>query len=247
MFAERSAPSRIHVVVMSRAPIAGQAKTRLTPPMSPEEARDFHAACVSDVLDCAVDWSASVEARGIPVQIYLFITPPDSQAAFAETGVRIPPDALVRPQSGENLWRRMEHALNSALEDAPPDTWAILVGSDLPMLAPVHLKEAVAALERADVVYGPALDGGYYLIGVRRRLSGLFDLQDVNGESVLEKSLRAARGRGHHTAIISALPDADTIEDLRRIRAHLDLDQAGPRRGLKFISDWFDRNGMAAS
>ena len=243
---ESRQPHRVHLVVMSRAPVAGQTKTRLTPPLSPEEARDFHAACLQDVLDAAQQWGAGQEAQGIAVAIYLFITPPESEPAFKEAGVSLPEDVIVLPQAGENLWRRMEHALNTALRDAPPNTWAILVGSDLPLLAPVHLKEAARALERADVVFGPALDGGYYLLGVRKPLRGLFEIRDSGGESVIEKALRAARGLGHQTAIISALPDADTIEDLRAIRSHMDLGQAGPRRGLRFIADWFDRRGMAA-
>ena len=246
MSVESRQPHRIHLIVMSRAPVAGQTKTRLTPPLSPEEARDFHAACIQDVLDAAQQWSAGLESQGVAVAIYLFITPPESEPAFEAAGVSLPEDLIVLPQVGENLWRRMEHALNTALQDAPPHTWAILVGSDLPMLAPNHFKEAARALERADVVFGPALDGGYYLLGVRKPLRGLFDIRHSGGESVLEKALRAARGLGHQTAIISTLPDADTIEDLRAIRSHTDRGQAGPHRGLNFIADWFDRNGMAA-
>lgn len=239
-------PHRVHLIVMARAPVAGQTKTRLTPPLTPEEARDFHAACVQDVLDAAKQWGAGQEAQGIAVELHLFITPPESLGAFKDAGIDLPADVIVEPQVGENLWQRMEHALNTSLRGAPRNTWAILVGSDLPLLAPVHLKEASDALERADVVFGPALDGGYYLVGVRKPLRGLFDIRDSGGDSVLEKALRAARGLGHQTAIISTLPDADTIEDLRAIRSHMDLGQAGPRRGLKFIADWFDRKGMAA-
>jgi len=103
MSVEREEPAVVHLIVMSRAPVAGQTKTRLTPRLSAEQARDFHAACLMDVLEAAAAWRAQREAAGAPTRLHLFITPPGSQADFHAAGVAWPPEFTVRDQVGETV------------------------------------------------------------------------------------------------------------------------------------------------
>jgi hypothetical protein len=235
--------------VLSRAPVAGATKTRLSPPLTPAQARDFHVACLNDLLEAGRAWRAARRrAGGAEVTLHLFITPPASQPAFRLAGVRWPDDWALHNQRGGTLGARMEHALRTVLGASRQPAWALLVGADLPLLGPPQLEQATAALERAEVVFGPTPDGGYYLVATRVDPAGLFDLggtgpADAGGDagrgwggaSVLEASLAAARARGRTVAQIAPLPDADTAKDLRAILAHPLASSLAERESLRFL------------
>lgn len=222
------------LILMSRAPVAGATKTRLCPPLTPEQARDFHAACLQDLLEAAADWRTALGRQGTRLALYAFVTPSGSAAAFRAAGVRWPEGTRLRDQQGDTLGARMEHALRTARAEtggAP----ALLTGSDLPLLGAAQWAQALAALADADVAFGPTPDGGYYLVAVRCDPGGLFDLAGWGGATVLERSRRLATGLGRRTALIEALPDADTVDDLRRIRDDPRSHGLSHRRALRLI------------
>jgi rSAM/selenodomain-associated transferase 1 len=239
MSVEGNGPERVHLILMSRAPVPGRTKTRLSPPLTKEQARDFHVACLKDLLDAALAWRAKRQAGGAETRLHLFITPARSRAAFRGAGVEWPEDVTVHAQLGKSLGQRMEQAMIQVLESPPGPAWAVLVGSDLPLLGAAHLDEALAALRRADVVFGPTIDGGYYLVGVKRPPAGLFEGPRWGTHAVLQETLRAARDQGYRTALISPLPDADTVEDLRLINDHALSGKLPESRSLRFIEEWF--------
>jgi len=90
----------------------------------------------------------------------------------------------------------------------------LLVGSDCPRLEPRHLREAEAALEENDLVFGPAQDGGYYLVGWRRVLPSLFEPIPWGSGEVLEVSLRRAAEYGVTSVLLETLPDVDLPDAL---------------------------------
>ena len=111
----------------------------------------------------------------------------------------------------------MRHAARALFRDgyAP----VVLVGSDIPALSARHLQEAGAALGEADVVFGPAADGGYYLIGLRTEQPTLFDEAiPWSSPQVLAASERRARGAGLRSARIAPEHDLDTLADLTTLR-----------------------------
>lgn len=238
MSAEAKPVPPVHLILMSRAPVAGKTKTRLTPPLTPEEARDFHVACLQDLIEEATAWRDARNAKGEHTTLHLSITPDGSERDFHELGVTWPADTRVHGQADGTLGERMEWALTHALVDGGPD-WAILVGSDLPLLGGAHWDEAVHALKRADVVFGPTFDGGYYLVGVKRAPEGLLHVKRWSSGNVLMDQLRAVHEKGYQTALISPLSDGDSIDDLRLIRNHALTRRLPNRRSLQFIENWF--------
>jgi len=124
---------------------------------------------------------------------------------------RAPGGARPRRQVGADLGERMHHALGTALARAPR---AVLVGSDCPALDAAYIEEAFTALATADLVLGPALDGGYVLIGARRLDRRLFDGVPWGTGEVLAQTLARAAALHWEVALLAPLRDIDRPEDL---------------------------------
>jgi hypothetical protein len=229
----------VHLILFSRAPVAGAGKTRLAADVGAEAARQFHVACLLDALDEAQAWQAEApSASAAPIHLHAFITPPNSQGDFARAGIRWPAALRLHNQSGATLGARMHHALRTVLAAAPGA--ALLVGTDLPLLGRAVLASAVRALESADVVFGPTPDGGYYLVGVKQPQPRLFAGPAWGGSTVLEQSVAAAEQMGLRTARVAALPDVDVASDIPRVLSHplaAGLDQ---RRALRLLRQWVE-------
>jgi len=214
-------PGKLHLIVFSRAPVAGATKTRLTPPLSPEAARDIHVACLNDVLGTVREWRGTRHR----VHPHLFITPPASQPAFRAAGVRWPEDFALHNQRGDTLGERMAQAMTKVM--GPGDA-VLLIGSDLPLLTPDHLDEAARALKEADTVFALTPDGGYWLVGTRKEPAPLFAVGGWGGDSVLERSLAAAKKAGHSVSHGPELQDLDTLADIHAVLAHPAQSSIGP-------------------
>lgn len=230
----------VHLILFSRAPVAGQTKTRLAREIGPVPARDFHLACLADAIE-TLDLFKERRREGGPrspapgeVACHLFITPPGSERVFGEKGLSWPAHFRVWPQKDGDLGGRMADALAAVLE-GEEDGRALLMGSDLPLLTPSHLEEALAALDTADVVFGPSEDGGYFLVGMKQPQPRLFEPGLWGGSAVLAETLKLAEREGLRAAIISSLPDVDTLADLERVRAHSLFQNLSERRAVRLI------------
>lgn len=91
----------------------------------------------------------------------------------------------------------------------------VLLGSDTPDLSEHHVADAIAALATHDVVIGPAQDGGYYLIGMRKPLPEIFTEIAWGTDQVLPETLRRLECHGIKPALLETLPDCDRPEDLK--------------------------------
>lgn len=122
-----------------------------------------------------------------------------------------PPAARRWPQGGGDLGARMRRAF----QELPPGP-VVIIGADIPDIGPRHVAEAFAALGSAEAVFGPADDGGYWLIGLRRgrRNAAAALLRGVrwSGEHALEDSLSSLGGE--RAALLQTLRDVDTVDDL---------------------------------
>lgn len=217
------------VVVFAKRPEAGRVKTRLCPPLRPEEAAELYGCMLDDVLEATAGAAAKLGLAAI-----LTVDPPDACTALA---ARAPAAFHVLPQRGADLAERMEHAAAdaAALGFAP----LLLRGSDSPALGAELLAEALAALAGADVVLSPAADGGYDLVGLRAPTPGLFRHAMSTG-SVLEDTLRNARALGLRSALLAPSFDVDVVEDLHELaRARLQGRATGCPRTLA----WLDAHG----
>jgi rSAM/selenodomain-associated transferase 1 len=126
-------------------------------------------------------------------------------------------------QSGHDLGARMADAFARAF--ARGARRVAIVGTDVPGVSRATVREALSALEVADVVMGPADDGGYYLIGLRAPWPGLFAGIEWSTPSVREQTLARAAAAGLSVRELARLRDVDTLEDVRaewpRIAARL--------------------------
>jgi rSAM/selenodomain-associated transferase 1 len=227
---------RLGVGVMARAPSSG-GKTRLAPHLSEHRLRALRRALLADTLRTAGDLRPpqrppSPLATSVPVrnlrprqeppspasEVIVFVEPGDGSAEVEALSAA--PLACV-PQVEGDLGNRMRAAFTHLLETLNCDA-AILVGSDIPLLTADHFDEARETLSTAGgVVLGPADDGGYYLIGMRRVYAELFEGVAWGTSSVLTDTLRVADRAGIEARLIRPAYDVDTIEDLQRLEDDL--------------------------
>src|SRR5213080_2442398 len=148
------------LAVMTKAPQAGRVKTRLVPPLTPEEAAELNKCFLRDTADAILIAAGTDTARGIAVY-----TPVGAEAAYADI---LPADFSLLPQRGDKFGER----LYLALEDLFKCGFAsvCLIDSDSPTVPDVNFGHAIELLASSDdrLVLGPSDDGGYYLIGLKR-------------------------------------------------------------------------------
>src|SRR2546422_1752357 len=197
--------ARVAVAIMAKAPKPGEVKTRLCPPLSPEEAADLYDCFLRDKV-------AQVRTLGGAAGVIAF-TPDDRRSLFEE----IAPGFRLIAQRGADLGSRLLNSLGALLRDGY--VGAIAIDSDTPNLPTDYLRQAVELLGKpaTDVVVGPSDDGGYYLIGVRQAWPALFDAMPWSTAEVLPETLRRAQARGGRGAGLPARVAAGTPPHLRPV------------------------------
>jgi rSAM/selenodomain-associated transferase 1 len=194
------------LVVFAKAPRPGLVKTRMSPPLSPEQAAELYTHLLDDVLAATAEFSRSLGLCPI-----VTIHPSDAQRELA---ARIPGDFQITAQRGRDLGERMSWA---ALEAAATGAERVLLrGSDSPVLGTDLVAGMLDALDETDVVVSPDEGGGYSLIGMRRPVQGLF-AHAMSTQSVLDDTLANATALGLSTRIIEPSFDLDTAADLVRL------------------------------
>jgi rSAM/selenodomain-associated transferase 1 len=194
------------LVVFAKAPRPGLVKTRMTPPLSPEQAAELYACMLDDVLRASARFCAELD-----LDAWVAVHPAE---ACAEIAARAPAGFRAVAQRGAGLGPRMEWAVReAAAAGASP---ILLRGSDSPALGRELLEAALAALARADLVLSPDRDGGYQLVGLRAPAPGLF-AHPMSTSRVLEDTLARARARRLRAQLLEAGFDLDRPADLRRL------------------------------
>ncbi len=192
------------VVIFAKAPVAGQVKTRLIPRLGVDAAAALHARLVERTLRMA--------CAAALAEVGLWCTPDCHHAFFQRLGQQF--RVHLHAQTGEGLGQRMHQAFSDALQRKAR---VILIGTDCPALDHTYLHQAFAALhDKDDVVLGPAEDGGYVLIGLRRPVAGLFNEMTWGTDAVLAQTLERARALGLKTHLLPVLWDVDRPEDVER-------------------------------
>jgi len=205
--------TRAAVAVVAKEPVAGHAKTRLAPALGPGGAAAAAAAMLVDTL--------AVVAR-VDAEPWLCFTPGAARERLAAQA----PGFRLLPQSGGDLGDRLA-ACAVALRAAGAERIAI-VGADTPHLRPAWYEAALTLLDQVDLVLGPALDGGYYLVAGREPPRELFVGVPMGTELVLGETLRRAERHRLRVALLPPLRDLDRVEDLVAALAAGELD-ASPR------------------
>lgn len=190
------------VLIMARAPRAGTVKTRLQPLLGPQGCARLQAGLIDRTLRLA--------EQAAPGRCWLAVDEPSD----------VPGTARVLRQRGGDLGARMHDAVAQVCRERPGPV--LVVGTDVPTLDAGHLRAAARMLAGdVDLAFGPALDGGYYLIGLRRPCAAVFAIDPAlwGGPDVLAASLAAAGAVGLRAGLLEPLRDLDTPEDAQALLA----------------------------
>lgn len=200
-------PSPANILIFTRYPVPGEVKTRLIPALGSEPAARLHRRMTEHVV---------TEARGLAgnggVAVHVGFTGGPLKSFRSWLGH----DLRYVPQIGDDLGKRVHHALGAVFRAGPGP--AMVIGSDVPGLDRAVLEQALHALQGSDLVIGPARDGGYYLIGMHRPHPELFENMEWGTSSVFAQTTDAAKRLGLTVAVLPVLQDVDRPEDLDALR-----------------------------
>lgn len=221
---------------MLRSPVPGRVSTRLVPPLTDVQAAGLYSAFLMDLfsrLHTFINLN-----NGIGLTLFAAYTPEEGAAGICEfigTGVE------MIEQRGDGLGERIEHLSKTLFEAGY--TSVIIIGSDSPDLPMERILTAAALLsntekESSEVVIGPAVDGGYYLIGMSAGMNGgmsrgmtgpqreLFKEIPWSTSEVLETTLKRAASALLKVTLIDEWHDIDTPEDLLLLKENRDAPES---------------------
>jgi len=191
------------LIVFAKAPIPGEVKTRLCPPLDPDEAASLHGTLVLDTVERAKGLAgASLYVAGAPDLAHPFFKVLEGRYG-----------AKLLAQRGPDLGARMKWAMQDAFEQGAEDV--LLTGTDLPTLPRARLMESLTLIKKHDVVLGPTADGGYYLIGLRKMVPALFEGIGWSTASVFADTKKKIEDAGLSLGLLPECRDLDTLEDLK--------------------------------
>lgn len=190
------------LILMAKAPLPGQVKTRLSPPFTKRAAASLYACLLEDTAR---------EMAGLKrVRRFLFYSPPGSGRFFR--GEPFSRFELV-PQSGRDLGERMAAAFETAFTLGSGRT--VLVGADCPVLSASLVRVAFRELaSTAGAVFGPSEDGGFYLVGLSTPVPSLFRDVRWGTSTVFSEVSGRCREAGISYSLLRPAFDIDTPEDI---------------------------------
>ena len=193
------------LIIFAREPVPGLVKTRLARDVGEQVAAELYAAMLDDVLEKV----AILE----DVRLLVFWATKEGEFPLFPAIPRLE----MFEQQGADLGERMAHAFATAFDQGIGK--CCIIGSDLPDLPLEFVRQAFLVLEEetTDAVLGPCSDGGYYLVGMRRLYSRLFEDVPWSTSTVFETSLERCREAQLNVGLLPEWHDIDTIEDLRRL------------------------------
>jgi hypothetical protein len=211
------------VILFARVPEKGMVKSRLALHMDEDLALRLYENMVLDTLDM-------LRSGHFPFRI--FFTP-----AYAR-------DTMTKwlghrhhyvPQTGEDLGERMEAAFASVFSGGADET--LLIGCDIPGLTGEVMSDAFLSLQTNDAVIGPAADGGYYLVGFRKKSfqPAVFHGVTWSANSVLHETLDKMRDASLRVHILPELTDMDTVGDLKTFFGQGKHPVSGPSKTRSFL------------
>lgn len=185
------------IVIMSRAPKPGQTKTRLMEKLTAEECVEFHLACLKDICQAV----SKIEAHR-----YIFYAGDKREFGSLELS-----GFVLSRQRGNDLGQRLYNAAKQVLDT---QNKVVFIGADMPNISPQLLQSALLNLDDYDVVIGPALDGGYYLLGMKYPHLELFQNIPWGTAGVFKITLEILKSSNLSCLVLENQRDIDTWDDL---------------------------------
>lgn len=194
------------LILFVKKPVAGKVKTRLAEKIGPDRARAIYVSFVEDILLMLIK---------LDINVVIYYSGYETQ----EATLAWPIDTFVcRKQTGTDLGGRMKNAFEEIFKE--DFTRAILIGSDIPDLPAEHISQGFESLGNHDVVIGPAVDGGYYLIGFKREgfTPDVFNNIAWSTDRVLSETLQVLKSNCIAPHFLNMWSDVDTEDDLIKLR-----------------------------
>ena len=190
-------------MVFARNPVPGEAKTRLIPALGKEGAAKLHKKLIKHTLKMVTSCNTSY--------VDLYTTATKNQAFCRSCGDDY--GIQIKQQTGTDLGMRMFNAFENSLRT---NDWAILIGTDCPAMQAADLVKSIGKLESgADAVIGPAVDGGYYLIGLCRNDESLFSNMPWGTRQVASLTYEKMKALNWRVSTLPLRRDIDRPEDLQ--------------------------------
>ncbi len=186
------------VIIFVKNPVLGKVKTRLAATIGDEKALDIYLQLLSHTL---------LSVKEIMADVFVYFSDTIDEDIFEYENI-----FFRKIQNGNNLGERMQHAFEEVF-----DLWydkVIIIGTDCPGIDLDLLDESFEALDNADVVIGPAADGGYYLLGMKKLYPQLFQNINWSTASVLNSTIDSCKAQNLTHLLLPMLHDIDEEKDL---------------------------------
>lgn len=205
-----STPPRRALVIYARAPVAGSVKTRLQPVFTAVEALALYEAMLADLVERVL--GAGIAGTTVFLAWSEPCEPPATLAGLINK-------VRLEGQQGDDLGERMARTLKEKLQSG--FTQVVMIGADAPNLPIDYLRLAFEHLTAAEIVLGPAADGGYYLLGARRLHPILFQKMPWGTDKVLSITRQRVKSSKIPHAELPPWYDVDTPDDVARLWSDL--------------------------
>lgn len=219
--------------MLAKDPVAGQVKTRLCPPCTPEEAAAFATAFLRDT-------SAMLMTRRIADRADVWCS---------HTGT----SALLQDLFGDRMLQQRGADLSERITNLTQDLFAkgyehvVVMCADCPTVTPEYLENAMDMLTDSDIVFGPARDGGCVLVGVTRPETSVFSGVVMSTDHVLDDMVRVAESRSLTFHVLSPRFDIDTVVDLTAAQNSGELEGARHTQAALADSPLVKSTGVGSS
>jgi uncharacterized protein len=195
----------LRLIIFARYPEPGHTKTRLIPALGAVGAASFQGWMTEQVLGAVAPWQATESTLKVQVQY--------AGGTLAQLRSWLGHRWDYQPQGAGDLGDRMQAAFVQAFAQGAERV--VLIGTDCLAIDPTCLRQAYELLQRRDLVLGPAQDGGYYLIGLRRPCPELFGQMSWSTATVLTETLARATVAGRSIGLLGTQRDLDEPADLQ--------------------------------
>lgn len=188
------------LIIIAKYPYKDNVMTRLRGVMPDEKRLELYESLLHSTLE---------KLGKVPgTDTFIAFAPGEAEDYFLRFGARLIP--LDRKDLGRGMFTAFKEVFNAGYRKAA------LVGADIPDLSVSIILDAFDVLSENSVVFGPAKDGGYYLVGMKKLIKEVFENVPWSSEQTLEKSVLQAKSAGESVGFTRTLYDIDTAEDLKR-------------------------------
>jgi len=212
------------LVVVAKAPRPGHVKTRLGASLAPEANLELYRCLIEDTLELA----------GSLADTRVAVVSPAADVSELQAWLGLTTEIVA--QEGHGLAAALESTFRIFLGDGVDRV--VIFNGDSPHLPPAELERAFALLDRCDLVVGPTVDGGFYLVGASKTHQGLFEASRMGTQSALE----ALRARAHELGLAVEMTapwyDVDEPDDLTRLARELRSAPSSARRTAALLARW---------